>query len=157
MFGVEIPEEDVETALKDLITKYDSEAFSFHIYQLAEGYQFFTKPAYQASIALLLKQKSRRRLSTSALETMAIIAYKQPITKAEIEQVRGVNCDYAIQKLLEKELIIIKGKAELPGRPLLYGTSDQFMVYFGINSLKDLPQPKDFAISENEVGHMSDE
>lgn len=157
MLGVEIPEAEVEAAIQASITKYDAESFPFHIYQLAEGYQFLTKPAYQASIAILLKQKSRKRLSTSALETMAIIAYKQPITKTEIEQIRGVNCDYAVQKLLEKELIVIKGKAESPGRPLLYGTSDQFMAYFGINSLKDLPQPKDFVVSEMEVGQLNQE
>ena len=113
-----------------------------------------TKPAYQASIGILLKQQSKKRLSTSALETLSIIAYKQPVTKSEIEQIRGVNCDYTVQKLLEKELVEIKGKAESIGRPLLYGTSTRFMDYFGINSIKDLPTPKDFSPPENEIGHQ---
>ena len=116
------------------------------------GYQFLTKPAYQASIGILLKQQSKKRLSNSALETLSIIAYKQPVTKSEAEQIRGVSCDYSIQKLLEKELIEIKGKSEGVGRPLLYGTSQKFMDYFGINDLKELPTPKDFSTEENSIG-----
>ena len=86
------------------------------------------------------------------METLSIIAYKQPVSKSEMEQIRGVNCDYAVQKLLEKELVEIKGKSEGLGHPLLYGTSERFMDYFGINDLKDLPVPKDFATEENEIG-----
>jgi segregation and condensation protein B len=100
----------------------------------------------------MLKQQSRRRLSNSALETLSIIAYKQPVIKSEIEKIRGVNCDYSIQKLLEKELIEIRGKSDAVGRPLIYGTSAKFMEYFGINDLKDLPTPKDFAPEENTIG-----
>jgi len=151
MFEAEVPREDIEAAIEELLQKYQSEEFTFGIYSIAEGYQFLTKPAYQASIGILLKQSAKKRLSTAALETVAIIAYKQPITKTELEQIRGVNCDYAIQKLLDKELIEIVGKAESVGRPLLYGTSRKFMEYFGIQSLKDLPQPKDFATIENEI------
>ena len=116
------------------------------------GFQFLTKPAYQASIGILLKQQSKKRLSKSALETLSIIAYKQPVTKAEMEQIRGVSCDYTVQKLLEKELVEIRGKSEGVGRPILYGTSPKFMDYFGINDLKELPTPKDFAVPENEIG-----
>ena len=90
-----------------------------------------TKPAYQASIGILLKQQSKKRLSTSSLETLSIIAYKQPVTKVEVEQIRGVNCDYTVQKLLDKELIEIRGKSGSIGRPIIYGTSPQFMDYFG--------------------------
>ena len=115
-----------------------------------------TKPAYQASICILLKQQSKKRLSNSALETLAIIAYKQPITKSEAEQIRGVNCDYSVQKLLEKELVEVKGKSEGVGRPILYGTSQKFMDYFGINDLKDLPAPKDFNKEENSVGEKKE-
>ncbi len=151
MFEAEVPQEDIEAAINDLIHKYQSDEYTFGIYPIAEGYQFLTKPAYQASIGILLKQSARKRLSTAALETVAIIAYKQPITKTELEHIRGVNCDYAIQKLLDKELIEITGKAETVGRPLLYGTSRKFMEYFGIQSLRDLPLPKDFATTENEI------
>jgi segregation and condensation protein B len=152
MFEAEVPLDDILNALKQLESKYMSEEFSFQPIRSGGGYQFLTKPAYQASISILLKQQSKKRLSTSALETLSIIAYKQPITKGEMEQVRGVNCDYAVQKLLEKELVEIKGKSQGVGRPLLYGTSQNFMDYFGINDLKDLPTPKDFQQEENQIG-----
>jgi segregation and condensation protein B len=86
------------------------------------------------------------------LETLSIIAYKQPVTRSQVEQIRGVNCEYTIQKLLEKELIEIKGKAETIGRPILYGTSSKFMEYFGLNDLADLPAPKDFSNESNIIG-----
>ncbi|MEM6643746.1 MAG: SMC-Scp complex subunit ScpB [Bacteroidota bacterium] len=152
MFDAEVPEEDVKNGLESIREKFSSEDFSMELVQSGGGYQFLTKPAYQASIGILLKQQSKKRLSNSALETLSIIAYKQPITKSEAEQIRGVNCDYAIQKLLEKELVEIKGKSEGVGRPILYGTSPQFMDYFGINDLKELPTPKDFSTEENGVG-----
>jgi segregation and condensation protein B len=156
MFETIVPLPDILASLQSLSEKYTSDQYAFQIYQLADGYQFLTKPAYQASIQILLKQKSRKRLSTAALETLAIVAYKQPVTKTEIEQIRGVSCDYALQKLLDKELIVIKGKSESVGRPLLYGTSQKFIEYFGINNLKDLPQPKDFTSSENEIGQANE-
>ena len=157
MFDAEIPDEDIDIALVKLAEKYQHDDFSFSIVSIGGGYQFLTKPAYQSSIGILLKHKSKKRLSTSALETLSIIAYKQPVTKSEAEQIRGVNCDYAIQKLLEKELIEIKGKADTVGKPLLYGTNDKFMDYFGINSLNDLPTPKDFKQEENEIGEKNEE
>lgn len=156
MFEAEIPMQDIEQALALLEEKYQSEQFPFSIVHSGDGFQFLTKPAYQASISILLKHKSKKRLSTSAIETLSIIAYKQPITKGEIEQLRGVNCDYAVQKLLEKQLIEIVGKSDSIGRPVLYGTTSRFMDYFGINSLKDLPVPKDFKSDENEIGLNDD-
>lgn len=152
MFEAEVPEDDILAALDRIEKKYDAEEFSFQIYKMSGGHQFLTKPAYQASISILLKQQSKKRLSTSALETLSIIAYKQPLSKSQVEAIRGVSCDYTVQKLLEKELIEIKGKSEAIGRPLLYGTTEKFMEYFGINSLSDLPLPKDFAQVENEIG-----
>jgi segregation and condensation protein B len=157
MFDAEVPEKDIENAISGLIKKFDEEDFSFQIEHLGGGYQFLTKPAYQASIGILLKQQSKKRLSNSSLETLSIIAYKQPVTKSQIEQIRGVNCDYTIQKLLEKELIDIRGKAESIGRPILYGTSDKFMEYFGINDLNELPTPKDFSHEENTIGEEKTE
>jgi segregation and condensation protein B len=157
MFEAKIPEEDIIGALAKLEAKYEDDSFPFQIYKTGGGYQFLTKPAYQASIGILLKQKNKKRLSVSALETLAIIAYKQPISKTNIEQIRGVNCDYSIHRLLEKELIEIKGKSESVGRPVLYGTSDKFMDYFGINSLKDLPLPKDIRSEENEIGEIPEQ
>ena len=108
------------------------------------GWQFLTKKDYHKTIAQLNGDKFLKRLSSAALETLAIIAYKQPVTKGEIEAIRGVSSDYAVQKLLEKELIIITGRNEkLPGHPLVYATSKNFMDYFGINSADDLPKIKE--------------
>lgn len=157
MFEAEVPKEDIEEAIQKLQDKYKEDTFSFQIEHIGDGYQFMTKPAYQASIGIMLKHQSKKRLSNSALETLSIIAYKQPITKGEMEQIRGVNCDYTVQKLLEKELIEIKGKSDAIGRPILYGTSQNFMEYFGINNLKDLPTPKDFSQEENSIGLESED
>ena len=157
MFEADVPEKDIDEALKRLKEKFESDEFSFGLNHSGGGYQFLTKPAYQASIGIMLKQQSKRRLSMSALETLSIIAYKQPVTKSDVESIRGVNCDYAVQKLLEKGLLEIKGKSESIGRPLLYGTSDFFMEYFGINSLNELPTPKDFTpVDDNSIGEESE-
>ena len=152
MFETEVPDKDIEEAIDTITEKFKDDSYAFQVVKTSGGYQFLTKPAYQASIGILLKQQSKRRLSTSALETLSIIAYKQPVTKVEMEQIRGVNCDYTVHKLLEKGLVEIKGKAETIGRPILYGTSEKFMDYFGINALGELPTPKDFAMDENQIG-----
>jgi segregation and condensation protein B len=152
MFNADVPEEDITAAIQRLEEKFQSDEFSFQLNKSAGGYQFLTKPAYQTSIGIMLKQQSKKRLSTSAMETLSIIAYKQPISKTEVENIRGVNCDYAIQKLLDKGLIEILGKAETVGRPLLYGTSTKFMEYFGINDISELPTPKDFTSEVNTIG-----
>ncbi len=152
MFNAEVPEDDILGAIQRLEEKFLAEEYSFQLFKSAGGYQFLTKPAYQASIGIMLKQQSKKRLSTSAMETLSIIAYKQPISKTEIENIRGVNCDYAVQKLLDKGLIEITGKAETIGRPMLYGTTQKFMEYFGINDLQELPAPKDFVGEVNTIG-----
>ncbi len=156
MFGTDIPEADITGALERLKKKYESDEFAFQLNKTAGGYQFLTKPAYQASIGILLKQQSKKRLSNSAMETLSIIAYKQPISKTDVENIRGVNCDYAVQKLLDKSLVQILGKARTVGRPILYGTSPKFMEYFGINDLSELPTPKDFTGEINSIGENSD-
>lgn len=152
MFNAEVPEDDIQGAIQRLEEKFQGEEYSFQLFKSAGGYQFLTKPAYQASIGIMLKQQSKKRLSTSAMETLSIIAYKQPISKTEIENIRGVNCDYAVQKLLDKGLIEITGKAETIGRPMLYGTTQKFMEYFGINDLQELPTPKEFVGEVNTIG-----
>lgn len=152
-FGVEFAEEVILEALGELRDRYGHDQHSFEIVQVAGGYQFMSKGAYHETIGTLLRQQSTKKLSRSALETLSIIAYKQPVTKSELEKIRGVSCDYAIQKLLEKELTTIVGRADTIGKPLLYGVTDKFMDYFGINSLEELPQPKDFALPENTIGN----
>ena len=133
--------DQVESALDGIREKYDSEFYPFEVKQSGGGWQFLTKPSFHKTIAQLNGDKFLKRLSNAALETLAIIAYKQPITKGEIEAIRGVNSDYSIQKLLEKELVLISGRNEnMPGKPLVYATSKNFMDYFGINTAEDLPK-----------------
>jgi len=152
MFNADVPEEDILGAIQKLEEKFVSDEHAFQLYKSGGGYQFLTKPAYQASIGIMLKQQSKKRLSTSAMETLSIIAYKQPISKTEVENIRGVNCDYAVQRLLDKGLVEIQGKADTIGRPILYGTSAKFMEYFGINEISELPTPKDFSNEVNTIG-----
>jgi len=149
-YGWEILKEEIENELQAIVEKYKADTFSFELVAIAGGWHFMTKKDYYPTVATYLHQKARRRLSTSAMETLAIIAYKQPITKTEVEHIRGVNCDHTVQKLLEKELIVIGGREEGPGKPLLYKTSQLFMDYFGINSPKDLPKLKEIEPIEDE-------
>jgi segregation and condensation protein B len=150
--GLPIEQEQVLGALNEIKKKYDNADLAINLVELNGGYQFLTKKIYHPVITQLHIQRSKKKLSRSSMETLAIIAYRQPVTKLEIEQIRGVNCDYTIQKLLEKELIIITGKAETVGKPILYGTSGLFMDYFGINSIADLPQLKELSQEVNEIG-----
>ena len=139
----------IETAIQGIKEKYDSEFYAFELKQSGGGWQFLTKPMYHKTIALLNGDKFLKKLSAAALETLAIIAYKQPITKSEIESIRGVNCDYAVQKLLEKDLIIISGRnEEAVGKPLIYSTSKSFMDYFGINNADELPKINEVLMEE---------
>ncbi|MCX8020143.1 MAG: SMC-Scp complex subunit ScpB [Chitinophagaceae bacterium] len=136
--------EVIRQIISELRQKYQSGAFAFELIQSGGGWQFLTRPEFHKTLIPLNKEKFNKKLSAAAMETLAIIAYKQPVTKSEIETIRGVNCDYTIQKLLEKNLIIISGRNEkLPGYPLLYSTSEQFMDYLGINSPADLPPLRD--------------
>jgi len=136
--------DQVETALEGIREKYNSDFYPFEVFQSGGGWQFLSKPAFHTTIAQLNGGKFLKKLSNAAMETLSIIAYKQPITKGEIESIRGVNSDYSVQKLLEKELIVISGRnEELPGKPLIYETSKSFMDYFGLNSPSDLPKIKE--------------
>lgn len=150
--AIEINKEEIINLLGTIKLKYESDDMVFSLSLINNQYQFLTKEFYHEAINHLQAHRDRKKLSQSALETLAIIAYRQPITKIEVEQIRGVNCDYSIQRLLEKDLVKIAGKAESIGKPLLYATSDQFMNHFGINSVKDLPQLKDIVAEENSIG-----
>lgn len=152
--------DQTEAAIEAIREKYASEFYPFEVRETGGGWQFLTKKDYYKTVAQINGDKFLKRLSTATLETLAIIAYKQPITKGEIESIRGVNCDYTVQKLLEKELIVITGRNEkLPGQPLVYATSRTFMDYFGINSTDDLPRIKEIISSElvNPTGVQSEE
>ena len=136
--------DQVEAALEGITEKYSADFYPFEVRQSGGGWQFLTRKEFHKTVAQLNGEKFLKRLSAAALETLAIIAYKQPVTKGEIESIRGVSSDYAVQKLLEKELIIISGRNEkAPGQPLIYSTSKNFMDYFGINSADELPKIKE--------------
>ena len=140
---ISITLKDVEVSVNLLNDKYNEQGAAFRILRISNGYTFATMPEYAKYIGFLSSEKSKRRLSQAALETLSIIAYKQPITKPELELIRGVNSDYIINSLLEKNLVTIQGRAETIGRPLLYGTTDEFLKYFGLNKISDLPKPRE--------------
>lgn len=147
-----ISDEDLSQRLDELKNKYASDSFSMEIMEVSGGFRFMTKGAYHHIIGTYLRQNTHKKLTKSALETLAIIAYKQPITKTEIESIRGVNSDYTIQKLLEKDLVEISGRSNGPGKPLLYATSQKFMDYFGLKSIRDMPVLKDFEQLQEQIG-----
>ncbi len=135
---------EVQSLIDELNEDYEKTNRAFRIIRIAGGYSFATNKEFAKYVGFLSTEKSKRRLSQAALETLALVAYKQPITKPEIETIRGVNSDYMINTLLEKKLIKIIGRAETIGRPLLYGTTEEFLKYFGLNSLSDLPKPREY-------------
>jgi segregation and condensation protein B len=155
-FEQEFTADEIDCHLQKISQKYQDERFAIELVKISNGYQFLTKKAYHQIVSLLQAQRAKKKLSQAALETLAIIAYKQPVTKTDVEQIRGVNCDYSVQKLLEKELIAIVGKSDTLGKPILYGTSSVFMDYFGINSVNELPQLKEFADNAISIGEQSE-
>jgi len=140
---VEITFPDIENCVDSLNENYRSQYNAISILKIANGYLFATTEDNAKYVGYLSSEKTKRRLSPAALETLSIIAYKQPLTKPELESIRGVNSDHIISALLEKYLIAITGRAETVGRPLLYGTTDEFLKYFGLNNLTDLPKPRE--------------
>ncbi len=149
---IEVENKDIESSLELIIQKYATDFSAIELTEISGGYQFLTKGAFFDTISQYVKFQNRRRLSKAALETLSIIAYKQPVTKSEMEQIRGVNCDYSVQKLLEKELVEIHGRRDAPGRPLLYSTSNKFLDYFGLKSTKEMPKLRDFKQVDNQIG-----
>ncbi|MEO8948216.1 MAG: SMC-Scp complex subunit ScpB, partial [Mucilaginibacter sp.] len=148
--------DEVNACLTLIQEKYKNENLAIELVNVNNGYQFLTKKNYHPVISLLQLQRSKKKLSQAALETLAIVAYKQPVTKTEVEQIRGVNCDYSIQKLLEKELIAITGKSDGVGKPILYGTSPLFMDYFGINNINELPHIKELTDNSTSIGEQQE-
>ena len=135
----DIDKEMVRTLLHELRQNVESQGLPYVLREIAGGYQLTTKPEFAPYIRRLLQIKQKNRLSKAVLETLAIIAYKQPCTRTQVEEIRGVSVSHAFDILLEKRLIKVSGVAEVPGRPKLYRTTDEFLVHFGIGSLKELP------------------
>ncbi len=143
----EVTPQIVAEVVKELQSEYAQNS-ALEIRDIAGGVQFATKPQYSEYVRRLYRERVLLRLSPASIETLAIIAYRQPITKAEIEEIRGVDTTSVLETLLERRLIKIVGRKEVPGRPLLYGTTQEFLKYFGLNSLTDLP-PLDQFLTEN--------
>ncbi|MEX0685437.1 MAG: SMC-Scp complex subunit ScpB [Balneolales bacterium] len=135
--------EDVEAAINALNSEYEDGARAFSIHYIGGGYSFATKPEFHPWLKSFQHQNANRKISQSALETLAIIAYKQPVTKPEVDNLRGVDSGYIVRQLLEKNLIEVAGRYDGPGRALLYRTSSIFLAHFGINSISDLPKPRE--------------
>ena len=140
--GEEVTVEQVRQAVGDLVQEYDATGRAFTVEEIAGGFQLFTRPEHNKYLKKLLRARQQARFTQAALETLAIIAYKQPIMRAEIEDIRGVACGDMIRTLMEKGLVRIAGRSEQLGRALLYGTTKKFLQVFGLSSVKDLPDAK---------------
>jgi len=146
----------VKEAVESIKTHYASSDRSFELAEIAGGYQFVTKKEYSVWIAKLHK-KAADKIRGASMETLAIIVYKQPITKAEIEAIRGVNSDGVVKTLMEKNLVRIKGRKDAPGRPLLYGTTNEFLVRFGLKDINSLPPLREFTEKDIDFGGETDD
>jgi segregation and condensation protein B len=145
---LDLPESEAKRLMGELIAEYKERNSGVMIVEIAHGYQMVTNPEYAEWVRKFRSTHVSNKLSMPALETLAIIAYKQPIIRAEIEQIRGVNSDSAIRTLYEKRLIKIMGRKEAPGRPFFYGTTREFLQYFGLKDLTELPTLKDLIREE---------
>jgi len=139
----ELDQAKIDNIVKELNTEYDQNEHAFKIVRLAGGFQFVTKAEYASYIKQYYKGKAKSKLSRAALEAIAIIAFKQPISRPEIDSIRGVNSDGVVKNLLERNLIYISGRSEHVGRALLYSTTPEFLQYFGVNDISDLPKPRE--------------
>lgn len=144
--ALDLEKKEVVDSLEELSSDYEERNSGLCVVKVGGGYQLCTSPKNTEWIQKLYKKRFKKKLSPAALEVLAIVAYKQPVTKVEVESIRGVSCDQVIKNLLNIGLLKIKGKKEVIGRPFLYGTSRKFLEYFGLNSLKDLP-----ALDKNEL------
>lgn len=154
----EFPEEEIEQAIKELLEGYNTNDRGIQIIQAAGGYLFSTNPEYDLWIRRLLKVERKNKLSSAALETLSAIAYHQPITLSEISALRGVDSTHTMKTLLQKKLIKIVGRKKSPGNPLIYRTTDKFLTYFGLNSIKDLPSPEELSkiLEEDNIPEKED-
>lgn len=142
-FKISVSLKEVEDSISELNDDYEKNGNAFEIIKVAGGFQYATRKKFAHFLGKLTAETQKKKLSQSAIETLAIIAYKQPITRTEIEFIRGVNVDYIVNSLLERDLISIKGRADGPGRPILYGTTASFLKVLGMNSVEDLPKLKE--------------
>ena len=137
--ALQVDEKGLKAALGDISSEYDYEQRGFMLKRFGDKVQLATRPLYSEDVLRLLQPVQQQSLSQAAMETLAVVAYKQPVTRAEVEQIRGVKCDYSLQSLMMKGLIQEAGRKDTIGRPILYATTDTFLSHFGIQGLEDLP------------------
>lgn len=152
----ETDSKDIRSVLLELQVEYETLGRSFKIYEVAGGFQMVTEPVFAEYLKRFYKAKSKDKLTKPALETLAIIAYRQPITKADIEDIRGVNVDGVIKTLADRLLIKITGRKDAPGRPILYGTTKEFLERFGLSSLAELPKLSEFTEADIDLKEAED-
>lgn len=149
-FEENVPEKDVQEALAELKHDYETQNRGFRLFEIAGGFQLVSDPRFASYMKRFYQNREKKRLSQASLETLAVIAYRQPVTRADIEFVRGVNVDGALKTLLEKGLVKIVGRKDVPGRPMLYGSTSAFLEHFGLASLKELPALQEFTLKDIE-------
>jgi len=145
VLGIKVGGAEIESAIAALNDEYDTQGRAFRIEPVSGGYRLMTRPQHAPVIAAMHRARATTRLSRPALETLSIIAYRQPVTRAELEAIRGVACGEVLRSLLDRKMIKIAGRAEELGRPMLYGTTPQFLDAFGLANIKDLPKPEELA------------
>ena len=152
--ALQTDEKELKEALREVGSEYDYEQRGFMLKRFGDKVQLATRPMYSEDVLRLLQPVQQQSLSQAAMETLAVVAYKQPVTRAEVEQIRGVKCDYSLQSLMMKGLIQEAGRKDTIGRPILYATTDTFLSHFGIQGLEDLPP---LPATENETGEETDD
>lgn len=152
---VDVDKKSLREILKKMMDGYNYERRGVHIIQLEDSYQMCTRGEYHDYVAMLAEPRRKQSLSNAAIEVLAIVAYKQPVTRSMIEQIRGVNCDYVVNRLMERNLIEEKGRLDAPGRPILFGTTQEFLRCFGVAHLADLPEFDSFGTPETEGEQLS--
>ncbi|MFZ1703633.1 MAG: SMC-Scp complex subunit ScpB [Saprospiraceae bacterium] len=156
-FQIEFEDSEIILAIDELMMRYQNEQFAIEVVEIGGGFRFMSKGAFHQTISTYLRQNTHKKLSKAALETLSIIAYKQPVTKTDIEVIRGVNSDFSVQKLLDKELVEISGRGDGPGRPLIYSTTSKFMDYFGLKTMDELPKLRELEPELNQIGEAEPE
>ena len=143
-----ITTEDVSSSLEALKNDYESQGRGFRLFEIAGGFQLVTDPRFASYLKKFYQEREKKRLSQASLETLSVIAYRRPVTRADIEFIRGVNVDGALKTLLEKGVVKMVGRKEVPGRPMLYGTTKEFLDHFGLKSTKDLPALSEYSLKD---------
>lgn len=145
---VDVDKRSLREILKKMMDEYNYERRGIHLIQLEDSYQMCTRGEYHDYVAMLAEPRRKQNLSNAAIEVLAIVAYKQPVTRSTIENIRGVNCDYVVNRLVERNLIEEVGRLDAPGRPILFGTTQEFLRCFGVAALEELPEFESFGKSE---------